>query len=117
MKSRLLLIALLLAAPFALLKAEDKVSHRLLVTDYVGNRVCIVSASGGIEWEHPATTPQDCWLLANGNVLFSQISGAVEVTRHKKLVWEFADHTRFKTVCQVQVIDTPADPLKGEVWR
>jgi|UniRef100_UPI0037847795 S-formylglutathione hydrolase FrmB len=65
------------------------ISHRLLVTDYGANRVCIVSASGEIEWEYPATTPQDCWLLANGNVLFSQSTGAVEVTREKKVVWQY----------------------------
>ena len=40
-----------------------------------------------------------------------------EVTPDKKVVWEFADHARFKTVCQVQILDTPADPLKGEVRR
>jgi S-formylglutathione hydrolase FrmB len=65
------------------------ISHRLLVTDYGANRVCIVSASGEIEWEYPATTPQDCWLLANGNVLFSQSTGAVEVTLDKKVVWQY----------------------------
>jgi hypothetical protein len=51
--------------------------------------VCILSAAGEIEWEYPATTPQDCWLLANGNVLFSQSTGAVEVTRDKKVVWQY----------------------------
>ena len=51
-----LLTALLFAAPFTILKAADKISHRLLVTDYGGNRVCIVAASGEIEWEYPATS-------------------------------------------------------------
>jgi hypothetical protein len=89
MKNVLLLITCVFVASFSSLKAEDKISHRLLVTDYGGNRVCIVAASGEIEWEYPATTPQDCWLLANGNVLFSQINGAVEVTRDKKVVWQY----------------------------
>jgi len=40
-----------------------------------------------------------------------------EVTRDKNVVWEFADHVRFKTVCQVQVIDAAADAAKGEVLR
>ena len=40
-----------------------------------------------------------------------------EVTRDKKVVWEFADHARFKTVCQMQVLDVPADATKGEVLR
>ena len=84
-----LLAALLLAPLFAMHAADAPTSHRLLVTDYGGNRVCILSAKGDIEWEYPATTPQDCWLLANGNVLFSQSTGAVEVTRDKKVVWQY----------------------------
>lgn len=81
--------ALLLTALSALAQPAAPVSHRLLITDYGGNRVCIVSATGEIEWEYPATTPQDCWLLANGNLLFSQISGAAEVTLDKKVVWQY----------------------------
>jgi hypothetical protein len=88
-RHRIFLAALLFIAHATLQAADAPVSHRLLVTDYGGNRVCILSATGGIEWEHPAATPQDCWMLANGNVLFSQSSGAVEVTREKKVVWQY----------------------------
>lgn len=35
------LTALLLPAPLPRLNAADTVSHRLLVTDYGGNRVCM----------------------------------------------------------------------------
>ena len=84
-----LLAVLLLASLSAMHAADGPASHRLVVTDYGGNRVCIVSASGEIEWEYPATTPQDCWMLANGNVLFSQSTGAVEVTRDKQVVWQY----------------------------
>jgi hypothetical protein len=117
MKHRLLLIISFLAGSLSALKAADKTSHGLLIFGSGGIPVCLVSSAGEIEWEYPATMPQGCLLLANGNVLFSQGAGAVEVTRDKKGPWEFADHARFKTVCQVQIIETPAYPLKGGVLR
>lgn len=87
MKHTLILFTALLLAPLA--AADTSVSHRVLCTDYKGNRVVILSAKGDIEWEYPAPTPQDCWLLPNGNVLFSQITGAAEVTMDKKVVWQY----------------------------
>ena len=72
MKRWLMTFALLLASLVALHSTDTPVSHRVLVTDYGGNRVCIVSAKEEIEWEYPAQTPQDCWLLPNGNVLFAR---------------------------------------------
>jgi hypothetical protein len=90
MTHALALLTVLLLAPLAALDAADApISHRVLLTDYKGNRVVILSAKGDIEWEFPAKTPQDCWLLPNGNVLFSQITGAAEVTMDKKMVWEY----------------------------
>jgi len=90
MKHTLTLLTALLLVPLAVLHAADApISHRVLCTDYKGNRVVILSAKGEIEWEFPAKTPQDCWMLPNGNVLFSQITGAAEVTMDKKVVWEY----------------------------
>ena len=90
LKSISVLLTALVLAPLAALHAADApISHRVLLTDYKGNRVAILSAKGEIEWEFPAKTPQDCWLLPNGNVLFSQITGAAEVTMDKKVVWEY----------------------------
>ncbi len=79
----------LLIFPINCCVAQQVVSHRFLCTDYKGDRVVIVSAKGDIEWEHPAKTPQDCWVMPNGNVLFSQISGAVEVTMNHQIAWEY----------------------------
>src|SRR5258708_2665299 len=59
--------------------------HRILCCDYQGNKVAIVAADGSIEWEFAAQTPQDCWLLPNGNVLFCYSKGAKEVSRDKKV--------------------------------
>ena len=88
-RTSLSLAALMLSPLESLIAADSPISHRVLCTDYKGNRVVILSATGDIEWEFPANTPQDCWLLPNGNVLFSQITGAAEVTMDKKVVWEY----------------------------
>ena len=69
--------------------AGGPVSHRFLCADYGGNMIRIVSADGEIEWEHPAQRPQDVWQMKNGNILFSHNKGAKEVTRDKKIVWEY----------------------------
>ena len=31
----------------------------------------------------------DMWLLENGNYLFSYVSGVKEITKDKKIVWEY----------------------------
>ncbi len=85
MNATLPLLAALLLAPLAALHAADAT---------VSHRVAILSAKGDIEWEFPAKKPQDCWLLPNGNVLFSQ-----------------------KTVSQFAENEIPGNPLKGEVLR
>ena len=63
--------------------------HRFLCCDYQGNRVAIVSSDGAIEWDFTATTPQDCWMLPNGNVLFCHRDGAKEVSPKNGVVWEY----------------------------
>ena len=64
--------------------------------------------------------------LPNGNTLFCVYLGhghigeqpmVIEVTRDKKVVWEFADHANFKTVNQIQSLDVPGDVTKGEILR
>jgi hypothetical protein len=64
-------------------------AHPFLCCDYPGGKVCLVSAEGKIEWEYACKAPQDCWALPNGNFLFCHRSGAVEMTRDKKIVWEY----------------------------
>jgi hypothetical protein len=63
--------------------------RRLLVSDYVGNKVAIVAADGRVEWSTPAEHPQDSWLLPNGNVLFSHVQGAKEVKPDQSVAWEY----------------------------
>ncbi len=64
--------------------------------------------------------------LPNGNTLLCNYLGhghigenpmVYEVTPDKKLVWSFADHVQFKTVNQIQILDTPVDVIHGEIYR
>ena len=57
--------------------------------DYGGNKVCFVDGEGKITWQYPAQRPQDVWVLPNGNLLFSHLKGATEVTRDKEVVWSY----------------------------
>lgn len=57
--------------------------------DYGGNKVCLVDERGKITWQVAAERPQDVWVLKSGNILFSHVKGAREVTPDKKVVWEY----------------------------
>ncbi|MEO7299351.1 MAG: hypothetical protein ABI042_12335 [Verrucomicrobiota bacterium] len=70
-------------------RSEEPARHRFLCCDYQGNKVSIIAADGSIEWEFAAQTPQDCWMLPNGNVLFCYTNGAKEVSPNKQVVWEY----------------------------
>lgn len=63
--------------------------RRVLVADFSGDKVAIVAADGTVEWQFPAEKPQDVWMLKNGNVLFSHLRGAREVTMNKEVAWEY----------------------------
>ncbi len=71
-------------------------AHPFLCCDYGGGKVCVVSAEGKIEWQWDCKSPQDCWKLPNGNYLFCFVSGALEVTPDKKVVWEYKAPTDVK---------------------
>lgn len=60
-----------------------------LCCDYGGDKVCEVSAKGAIVWQYECKKPQDCWRLPNGNTLICFVSGALELTPDKKVVWEY----------------------------
>lgn len=64
--------------------------------------------------------------LPNGNTIFCDYLGHghlgeqphfFEITRDKKVVWEFSDHVHFKTINQIQVLDVRGDVTKGEILR
>ena len=63
--------------------------RRVLVSDYGGDKIAIIAADGRVEWEHPAEKPQDVWMLSSGNILFSHLRGAREVTPGHEVVWSY----------------------------
>src|SRR5450432_3196262 len=89
-------LAALLAFPLFLHAA-----HPFLCTDSYNGKVAAVAADGTIEWEYSCTHPQDCWALPNGNFLFCHKGGAIEMTRDKKIAWEYkADEKAEVHACQ-----------------
>src|SRR4030095_12341198 len=70
-------------------QTKSTTRHRFLCCDYQGNKVAVIAEDGSVEWEYAAQTPQDCWQMPNGNVLFCYTNGAKEVSRDKQVVWEY----------------------------
>ena len=68
---------------------STQAARPFLCCDHNGGKVCVVAADGKIEWEYACKSPQDCWRLPNGNFLFCFATGAREVTRDKRIVWEY----------------------------
>ena len=63
--------------------------HAFACADYVQGKVFIVSAEGKAEWEYPAPSCNDLWVLPSGNLLFTTGHGVKEVTREKKVVFAY----------------------------
>ncbi len=105
-----------------------------LVTCGDGHQVVEVNPAGDTVWTltenelpgNPLRLMAGAQRLPNGNTLFCNYLGhghlgenpqVYEVTAEKKLVWSFADHNNFKTINQIQVLDTPVDVIHGEIYR
>lgn len=58
-------------------------------TDYTQGKVFIVGQDGAALWEYPAKSCNDIWVLPDGNVLFNTGHGVREVTRDKKVVFDY----------------------------
>jgi outer membrane protein assembly factor BamB len=69
--------------------AATPVKHRFACTDYSQGKVFLVDADGRVEWEYPAPSCNDLWVLPNGNLLFNTGHGVKEVTRSKEVVFEY----------------------------
>ena len=80
--------------------------------------MAIIAADGSFEWEIPVTAIHDAHVLPNGHVLLQQGWTKIqEVTRDKKVVWQFDDHAHFKTINQIQLLDISGDVTRGEIHR
>jgi len=109
-------------------------SGGLLVTCGDGHKVVELDAQEKTVWElnendlpgNPLRLMAGAQRLPNGNTVLCVYLGhghlgeqpqIIEVTRDKKVVWQFEDHKQFKTINQVQVLDVPGDVTKGEILR
>ena len=106
----------------------------LLITCGDGHKVIELDASEKVVWEinendlpnNPLRLAAGCQRLPNGNTIVCNYLGHgfigkqsqfFEITRDKKIVWEFHDDQQFKTINQVQLLDVPGDVTKGEISR
>lgn len=106
----------------------------LLIACGDGHKVIEIDAQDKVVWElnetdlpgHPLRLMAGCQRLPNGNTVFCNYLGhghigrqpqVFEITRDKRVVWSFADHARFKSINQIQVLDSSADPARGPVLR
>lgn len=73
-----------------LVAQEPVKGHPFIATTFTKNKVFVVSAEGKIEWEYEAKACLDVWKLPNGNFLIaSRAQGILEVTRDKKIVFQY----------------------------
>ena len=63
--------------------------HAMACADYSQGKIFLASAQGKVEWEYPAPNCNDLWVLPNGNLLFVSGHGVKEVTRDKKVVFDY----------------------------
>ncbi|HUT94266.1 MAG TPA: hypothetical protein VMY37_32705 [Thermoguttaceae bacterium] len=62
----------------------------IALADSGKNLIHILDSNGSILWQYPADGPRDVWVLPNGNVLFTHRRGVKEVTRDKRVVWQYS---------------------------
>jgi len=64
-------------------------SHSFACADYTQGKVFLIGREGNVEWEYPAASCNDLSVLPNGNLLFNTGHGVKEVTRDKRVVWNY----------------------------
>jgi hypothetical protein len=71
------------------LKGQNIEKHTFACTDYTQGIVFIISEKGEIVWQYPAEKCNDLWILPDGNLLFNTGKGVREVTRDKKIIFNY----------------------------
>jgi len=106
----------------------------LLLSCGEGHKVIEIGQSGKTVWElnqndlpgNPLQLAAGCQVLPNGNLIICNYLGHghlgkqpqfVEISRDKKILWEFADHQNFKSINQIQLLDVKGDVIKGDILR
>ena len=108
--------------PHAAVKLPDR---HLLITLGPTGKVIELDDKLNIVWElaandlpgNPLRLPAGCQRLPSGNTLICNYLGGFEgkqpqvfeVTRDKRVVWEFAAHAHFRTINQIQVLNRPRE--------
>lgn len=80
---------LILAVLIQNLSAQKVIRHSFACTDYSQGMVFIISEDGKPVWQYPAEQCNDLWVLPNGNFLFNTGHGVKEVTRDRKVVFNY----------------------------
>ncbi len=80
---------LLAAATGASAVEPTPVSHTFACTDYSQGKVFLIGRDGRVEWEYPAASCNGLWVLPNGNLLFNTGHGVREVTRDRRVVFDY----------------------------
>ena len=88
--------------PDASLPGKGLAQHPMLFVGEGCNKMFLVNG-GKVVWTFSTGKGgefDDVWMLSNGNILFSRMSYAAEVTPHKKIVWRLdaANGTEIHTV-------------------
>lgn len=108
--------------------------RHLLICCGDGHKIIELDENEKIVWSldenevpgNPLRLMAGCQRLPNGDTIFCNYLGHghlgqqphfFEITRDKKVVWEFSDHAHFQTINQIQVLDVPGDVTKGEILR
>ena len=71
------------------LSAQNLIKHSFACTDYTRGMVFMISEEGKVLWQYPAENCNDIWALPNGNLLFNTGHGVKEVSRDKKVVFNY----------------------------
>ena len=69
--------------------SATQAAHPFLCADYGQGKAFVVEADGKIAWQYAVPGTLDVWRLPNGNFLLNRTQGALEITRDKKIVWEY----------------------------
>lgn len=109
-------ISAILAAILATsaLQANDKTpavvqqgtGHHFACGDYTQGKVFIVTPEGKAVWEYPAPHCNDLWVLPGGNLLFNTGHGVKEVTRDKKVVFNYESKSEIYACQRLENGDT-----------
>lgn len=79
----------LFAGEQAAARVTEAQGHAFACTDYSQGKVFLVTAEGKVAWEYQSAGCNDLWVLPNNNLLFNTGHGVREVTRERRVVFDY----------------------------